>query len=178
VADGFVDGVIATVPMSAFMLLAQRVGAMGKQPPAQIAEAGLHAAGAGDVPRPAKKAASALLHFAFGGVAGATFAAWARRADRRGLLAERRGLLAERRGLLAERRGLFAAGDSRSRAGLAGAVFGSMVWAASYMGWVPALGIMPPAHRDRPDRPWSMLTAHWIYGATLGLRTAARAGLA
>jgi hypothetical protein len=147
--------------MSAFMLLAQRVGAMGKQPPAQIAEAGLHAAGAEDVPRPVKNAASALLHFAFGGVAGATFAAWARRAERRALVASRRGVRAARNG--------------RARAGLAGAVFASMVWAASYMGWVPALGVMPPAHRDRRDRPWSMLTAHWIYGATLGLRTAARA---
>lgn len=153
-ANGFVDGIVATVPMSAFMLLAQRLGAMGKQPPAKIAEAGLRAAGADDVPRPVEKAASALLHFAFGGVAGSAFAVLARRAERRGLISSR---------------------NRRSRAGIAGAAFGSMVWAASYMGWVPALGIMPPAHRDRPDRPWSMLTAHWIYGATLGLRTAARA---
>lgn len=51
---------------------------------------------------------------------------------------------------------------------LAGAVFGTVVWAVSYQGWVPALGIMPMPRHDRPGRPTSMLVAHWIYGATLG----------
>ncbi len=51
---------------------------------------------------------------------------------------------------------------------LCGLVFGTGVWLISYMGWVPALGIMEPAHRDRPGRPQSMLAAHWVYGAVLG----------
>jgi hypothetical protein len=140
--------------MSAFMLLAQRAGAMGQQPPERIAEAGMDAAGADDAPRPLKQATSVLLHFAFGGAAGAAFSLWARRPARRARAVLRR--------------------NSRSREALNGAVFGSMVWAASYMGWVPALGIMPPAHRDRPGRPWSMVAAHWIYGAALGWRTAER----
>ena len=55
---------------------------------------------------------------------------------------------------------------------LAGAAFGTAVWAASYQGWVPSLGIMPPPRRDRPGRPTSMLVAHWVYGATLGAVTA------
>lgn len=153
-AEGFADGSLATLPMSAFMLLAQRMGSMGKQPPERITEAAMDAAGADHVPEPLEKAASALLHFAFGGVAGAAFSAWARRPARwtRHLLRRRRP----------------------TRAALEGAAFGSMVWAASYMGWVPALGIMPPAHRDRPGRPSSMIVAHWIYGAALGWRTAAR----
>lgn len=51
---------------------------------------------------------------------------------------------------------------------LAGAVFATAVWAASYAGWVPALGIMAPPRRDRPGRPASMLASHWVYGAALG----------
>ena len=51
---------------------------------------------------------------------------------------------------------------------LQGIVFGSAVWFVSYMGWVPALGLMPPPHRDRPGRQLVMVLAHWIYGATLG----------
>jgi hypothetical protein len=161
IAGGFADGVLATVPMSAFMLLAQRLGAMGQQPPEKITDASLHAAGADHVPAPLEKAATALFHFAFGGAAGAAFSAWARRPARVGRRSRRARRAVRRRDL--------------PRTALAGAAFGSLVWAASYMGWVPALGIMPPAHRDRPGRPASMLVAHWIYGVTLGLRTAARA---
>lgn len=58
-------------------------------------------------------------------------------------------------------------------AALQGAVFGTAVWAVSYMGWVPALGIMPPPERDRPGRPAIMLAAHWVYGAGLGFLLAA-----
>ncbi len=50
-----------------------------------------------------------------------------------------------------------------------GVVFGTLVWAVSYKGWVPALGIIPPPERDRPGRPISMVLAHWVYGLILGL---------
>jgi hypothetical protein len=49
-----------------------------------------------------------------------------------------------------------------------GAVYGVGVWASAYLGWVPALGIMPSAERDRPDRPVSMVAAHVVYGSVLG----------
>lgn len=49
-----------------------------------------------------------------------------------------------------------------------GLVYGAVVWAAGYEGWLPALGILPPAHRDEPGRTWTMLAAHLLYGATLG----------
>lgn len=49
-----------------------------------------------------------------------------------------------------------------------GAVWGSIVWATSYAGWVPALDIMPPPNRDRPDRPWVMFLGHLIFGGILG----------
>jgi hypothetical protein len=51
---------------------------------------------------------------------------------------------------------------------LQGVAFGSGVWLVSYMGWVPWLQIMPPAHEDRPGRPQTMLAAHWVYGGVLG----------
>lgn len=49
-----------------------------------------------------------------------------------------------------------------------GVIFGLGVWAVSYKGWVPALGILPPPRHDRPGRPAAMIAAHLVYGATLG----------
>ena len=63
---------------------------------------------------------------------------------------------------------------SVARAAFEGALFGTAVWAASYAGWVPALGIMRAAHRDRPDRQLTMLVAHWVFGATMGAYVAYR----
>jgi hypothetical protein len=54
------------------------------------------------------------------------------------------------------------------RTALTGAAFGTAVWVAGYEVWVPALGILPPAHRDDPRRAGAMLVAHLVYGATLG----------
>ncbi|GII25033.1 DUF1440 domain-containing protein [Planosporangium mesophilum] len=56
-----------------------------------------------------------------------------------------------------------------------GVAFGLAVWGVSYLGWIPAIGILPPAHRDEPRRAWTMLTAHVIYGAVLGQILADRA---
>ncbi|MFI6478285.1 DUF6789 family protein [Nonomuraea sp. NPDC050663] len=57
-----------------------------------------------------------------------------------------------------------------------GAGYGMAIWLASYQGWVPAIGAMPPAHRDRPGRQAVMIAAHLVYGATLArsLRSAGR----
>ncbi len=49
-----------------------------------------------------------------------------------------------------------------------GAVWGGLVWAASYAGWVPALHIMPSPKRDRPGRPWVMFLGHLVFGGLLG----------
>jgi len=46
--------------------------------------------------------------------------------------------------------------------------FGLGVWAASYVGWIPALGLLPPPGKDNPRRAWTILTAHVVYGAILG----------
>ena len=52
-----------------------------------------------------------------------------------------------------------------------GAAFGLAVWAVSYAGWVPALGLMPPPQRDRPGRQPANVVAHLVYGAALGRLT-------
>src|SRR5256885_2546419 len=49
-----------------------------------------------------------------------------------------------------------------------GIAFALAVWAVSYAGWVPALGLLPPPGRDNPRRAWTTFTAHLVYGAVLG----------
>jgi uncharacterized membrane protein YagU involved in acid resistance len=56
---------------------------------------------------------------------------------------------------------------SRSTVGY-GSAFGLAVWAVSYPGWIPAVGVLPPPHRDNPRRAWTMLIGHVVYGAVLG----------
>jgi hypothetical protein len=50
--------------------------------------------------------------------------------------------------------------------------FGLVIWGVSYEGWVPAMGILPPAHRDQPSRARTILAAHVVYGVTLGIANA------
>ena len=136
---GAAAGAAATLPMSAFMLAAQRAGFMTKLPPKRITEAALDELGLEDgTGETATNVLSSIAHFGFGAAAGA----------------------------------LYAALDPRLRlpvpAPVQGALFGTGVWTVSYMGWVPALRIMPQAYLDEPGRPESMLVAHWIYGGVLG----------
>ena len=52
---------------------------------------------------------------------------------------------------------------------LRGMAVGEAVYAVSYAGWVPALGALPHATRDRTTRQAVMVTAHLVYGAVLGV---------
>ncbi|MEJ7730599.1 MAG: DUF6789 family protein [Polyangiaceae bacterium] len=49
-----------------------------------------------------------------------------------------------------------------------GILFGTLVWAVSYAGWVPAARILPPPQDDDPERVATMVGAHLVYGAVLG----------
>jgi hypothetical protein len=53
-----------------------------------------------------------------------------------------------------------------------GVAYGLGVWAVSYAGWIPALRLMPPPHKDLPGRAWTILSAHAVYGAILGAAVA------
>jgi hypothetical protein len=51
----------------------------------------------------------------------------------------------------------------------AGAGYGLLVWAASYLGWIPGLSILEPATRHPLRRNGLMLAAHVVWGATTAL---------
>lgn len=133
VARGGVNGLVATAAMSAFLLGAQRLGLLEKQPPRIIVESL-----APDLTEEEERTTALGAHLGYGTAGGAAY-----------------GLLSR-----------------IVRPGVAsGTAFGLGVWAASYEGWLPWLGILPPAHRDRPRRRWTMLAAHVVYGAVLGAVT-------
>ena len=52
---------------------------------------------------------------------------------------------------------------------LDGAIFGLGVWAGSYLGWLPAMGILRPATEHPARRNALMITAHLIWGSTTGI---------
>jgi uncharacterized membrane protein YagU involved in acid resistance len=53
-------------------------------------------------------------------------------------------------------------------ASLKGALAGIAVWVGSYLGWLPAMDILPPATQHPWRRNLLMLVAHAIWGAALG----------
>jgi hypothetical protein len=117
--QGITGGALATLPMSAVMVGAQRLGLLGKHPPEKITQAMLFGIGA----RPSRgqrKLLAVAAHFGFGAATGAVFS-------------------------------LARPGEpTLLRAALEGAAFGTAVWATSYIGLVPKLGIMPPPRRGPP----------------------------
>jgi hypothetical protein len=52
---------------------------------------------------------------------------------------------------------------------LAGVGFGLAVWAGSYLGWLPAAGVLAPATEHPPRRTALMIAAHVVWGATTGI---------
>jgi putative membrane protein len=49
--------------------------------------------------------------------------------------------------------------------------FGLLVWAGSYLGLLPALGLLSPATQHAPQRNLLMIAAHLVWGAVLGAVT-------
>jgi uncharacterized membrane protein YagU involved in acid resistance len=47
-----------------------------------------------------------------------------------------------------------------------GPLYGALVWAISYLGWLPALGIMPPARRQSLWRNVALVGSHLVWGLT------------
>ena len=138
-------GLVATVPMTVVMLLAQATGRMGTQPPRRMVDEATDHDPAGRPPGPARTAAAAVLHFALGGVMAiglAPFLAAVRRIPR---------------------------SIGAARGVIAGAAFGASLYALNYVGLAPALGILPPPTRDRPGRQPTMVAAHLVYGVAAAL---------
>jgi uncharacterized membrane protein YagU involved in acid resistance len=57
----------------------------------------------------------------------------------------------------------------RPPAALGGAAFGLGVWSVSYLGLLPALGLLRPATQHPPRRNTLMIGAHIVWGVALGL---------
>ena len=54
-------------------------------------------------------------------------------------------------------------------AAVKGIGFGLAVWASSYLGWLPAAGLLAPATKQPARRTALMIAAHVVWGAALGL---------
>jgi uncharacterized membrane protein YagU involved in acid resistance len=54
-----------------------------------------------------------------------------------------------------------------SRPVLRGPLYGLLVWGASYVGWLPAAGTLPPPHRRPIGRNVLLISAHLIWGIAL-----------
>jgi len=52
---------------------------------------------------------------------------------------------------------------------VSGVLYAMLVWAGSYLGWIPAASILPPATRHPARHNAIMILAHVIYGAALGM---------
>jgi uncharacterized membrane protein YagU involved in acid resistance len=50
-----------------------------------------------------------------------------------------------------------------------GAAAGAAVWAASYLGWIPAVGLLEPATGHPARRNAMMVGAHFVWGAAAAL---------
>ncbi|MGE5594927.1 MAG: hypothetical protein ACM3S1_02695 [Hyphomicrobiales bacterium] len=57
-----------------------------------------------------------------------------------------------------------------------GMVYGLGVWAFSYLGYLPALGLRREPKHDPPARTLMMVAAHLVWGASLGLAFRALGG--
>jgi uncharacterized membrane protein YagU involved in acid resistance len=47
-----------------------------------------------------------------------------------------------------------------------GAIWGIIVWAVSYLGWLPAADILPPATEHSKRRNWLMIISHLVWGVS------------
>ncbi|HWA99045.1 MAG TPA: hypothetical protein VG713_11160 [Pirellulales bacterium] len=45
-----------------------------------------------------------------------------------------------------------------------GALLGTLTWAAGYLGWLPAAGLMPPLWRQRTTQVAAPIAEHVVYG--------------
>lgn len=139
---GAFDGFVATLPMTAAMFAAQRLGLLGELPPRKITKTLLDRLGV-HRKRETTDLATAIHHLGFGAACGAVY-------------------------------GLFAPRTKVATGALPGIGYALGVWGASYQGWVPAVGIMPPISKDYPGRAEAMAVAHVIFGGVLGMLTARR----
>ncbi|HEY0444313.1 MAG TPA: DUF6789 family protein [Candidatus Limnocylindrales bacterium] len=139
-ARGVAAGIAATAAMSVVLVAAERSGDMSRMPPHEIASNAISKSPIGaETSGRARRRLGWVAHFAFGAAAGATFEVVRRRLP------------------------------PRVPAVPAAVAFAAVVWGVSYLGWIPALGLMPPATDDEPGRQPALLLAHAVFGGVLGV---------
>ena len=134
-AAGAIAGLVGTLAMSTLMLSAQRLGALGEQPPRRLSDAILDSVIGGRVEEGTRRVGTSVVHLAIGASAAALHQV-----------------------------GRGAAGRP-APAAVWGGAFGAIFWAVNYGVFAPAVGLMPPPDRDRPGRAPVMLAANVIWGA-------------
>jgi uncharacterized membrane protein YagU involved in acid resistance len=58
---------------------------------------------------------------------------------------------------------------SSAKPWMTGSFFGALVWATSYLGWIPAFGFKTSAYKLTGERNLQMFLAHLVWGASLGI---------
>ena len=141
---GALAGLAATAPMTLAMKLMYEVLPEHEQyplPPRQVTEGMAEKAGVNEhLDEEDRESATWVSHFAYGAACGALY-----------------GALSE---------GLE---DLGAPPALAGAGFGVAVWAGSYLGWLPAAGMISHAAEHPPRRNALMIAAHVVWGAAAGI---------
>jgi hypothetical protein len=147
--QGTVSGLAATLPMTLFMELTHRALPDRERyplPPRILSQRLTRKAGVEhELDEPEHRGLALASHFAFGAAAGATYG------------------VVESQLRYHLNRPLPVPPVAR------GVLYGLGVWTASYLGWIPATGLMSPATRHPARRNAIMIAAHVLWGATLGL---------
>jgi hypothetical protein len=141
---GALAGLLATVPMSVFLLAMQRLMPRHERYPlppfGQITNSLANKLGLGFTKNsPPHRAVTGAAHFSYGSAAGAVYASLPSPLRR------------------------------RPAPWLSGLLFGLGIWFASYMGWLPALRILPPADHQPRERAAVMVIAHLVWGLVTGV---------
>ncbi len=143
-AKGAVAGTIATLPMTAFMLLMMRALPRWQHydlPPEKLTDELAKRAGVKQhMNKPQKVAVALVAHFGYGAAMGMLYT-----------LFMQKGTLRPFPFLLK------------------GNVFGLVVWGASYLGVLPAMNMPSTAPKETPHRNLLMIGAHLVWGTVLGL---------
>jgi len=61
---------------------------------------------------------------------------------------------------------------TRAAAIAGGIPFAMAVWAGSYLGWLPVVGLHPPATRESVARNTLMIAAHFVWAGTIAVAVA------
>ncbi|MDQ3745996.1 MAG: DUF1440 domain-containing protein [Acidobacteriota bacterium] len=141
---GALAGLAATVPMTLAMKLMHEALPRHEQyplPPRQVLEGMAEKAGVNEqMDEEERKAATWVSHFAYGTACGALYGALSEGFD-----------------------------SLDVPPALAGVGFSLGVWAGSYLGWLPAAGIISPATEHPARRNALMIAAHIVWGASAGM---------